>query len=72
MALQDVHNGSDRKTAALGDSVSAPIAEGEEASGFFMATAVSSRKPSGLQTTVLGRIAERAPLPPTPENANND
>jgi hypothetical protein len=71
MALRDVNNGSDRQNAALEDSVSAPIAEGEEASGFFTATAISSKKP-GLQKMVLGRIAERAPLPPTPDNANDN
>jgi hypothetical protein len=73
MALQDVNNGADRRTAALGDSVSAPIAEGEEASGFFTATAAVSSKKPALQKLGLGRIAERALLPPTPENnANSD
>jgi hypothetical protein len=77
MALQDLNYGVDRKTVALGAAVSAPIAEGEEASCLFSATAISSsssKQNTGLQKMMgLGRIAERAPpLPPTPENASNN
>jgi hypothetical protein len=73
MALQDLNINSDRKWAALGAAVSAPIAEGEEASAFFTATAptTSMQKPGLRNIMGLGRIAERAPLPPMPENASN-